>query len=152
MHVRGIALVPALILMAPNPDYEPSMEPAAFAASWRVKFKSRPRLSAFAPSDKNDDDGPFDLEDDLLADEEGSPTAGELYHEPGGDSNWAMGSPDQAMPAMPAVDDLRLNPSNPFISLVGTDIQKCVSEQWAQIHGLNRHSLDIQVQSVPYLL
>lgn len=137
--------------MAPDPDYEPSIAPAAFAAGWRAKFKSHPRLSVVAPSDRSDDDCPFEYEE-LLRNGEGHLTTDELYHEPQDDSGWAMGSPARCMPAMPRVGDWQHSSSNASIALVGTNIKKYVPRHQIKTRELSRYSLDIQMQSVLHLL
>lgn len=67
--------------MAPDPNYKPSIAPTAFTTGWRAKFKSHPRLSVAAPSERSDNNCPFEYEE-LLRNREGHLTTDELYHEP----------------------------------------------------------------------
>lgn len=106
--------------MAPPPDYEPSIAPAAFAAGWRETFRSQPRHVSSIYS-LPDDDCPFEYDDQPLHNEVDNVTGNGVDRQRTECDNWVAGSPSLALPDL---DNLEQHSPQVSLALAGTFIRE----------------------------
>ena len=106
--------------MAPPPDYEPSIAPAAFAAGWRETFRSQPQRGSSIYSFP-DDDCPFEYDDQPLNAEANDVTGNEVDRQRTESDNWAAEPPSLALPDL---DNLRQHSPEVLMAVGGTFIRQ----------------------------
>lgn len=106
--------------MAPPPDYEPSIAPAAFAAAWREKFRSQPRNVSPIYS-LPDEDCPFEYDDQPLHNKADNVAGNEVNRQRTESNDWAAGSPSLALSDL---DNLEQHSPQVSMALAGTFIRQ----------------------------
>lgn len=106
--------------MAPPPDYEPSIAPASFVASWREKLRSQPRQTSPIHSIP-DDDCPFEYDDQPLPGEADKLSVNDADRQRVEDGNWAPGSPSVALSDL---GNLQQHSPEVSMALAGTMIRQ----------------------------
>jgi hypothetical protein len=102
--------------MAPPPDYEPSIAPAAFAAAWREKLRSEQRHVSSIYS-LPDDDCPFEYDDQPLNINADNATENDVCRQRTESNEWDAGSPSLALSDL---DNLEQHSSQVSMALAGT--------------------------------
>jgi hypothetical protein len=106
--------------MAPPPDYEPSIAPAAFAAAWREKFRSQP-LHVSSIYSLPDDDCPFEYDNQPLHNVANNVAGNGFDRQRTECNNWPAGSPSLDLPDL---DTLEQDSPQVSLALAGTFIRQ----------------------------